>query len=257
MKKTIAIIHYNTPELTEAAILSVRKHCREDYAIVVFDNSDSRPFTKRMKGVKVMNNRKAQFVDFEAELEKYPNRCEDLAYKGNFASVKHMMSVQKLFELIPEGFILMDSDVLLKADVGFLWDEKFAATGRVAFYHGRRKESDRMLPYVCYLNVPLLTKHGARYYDPARCWGLQPGGKGNRNNLYDTGASLLEDITKTKPFLWWRNWRELEGMYVHFGAASYSNADLETQKAWLEQHRELWEIVGKPTTAKPTNRKGK
>ena len=57
MKKTICIIHFNTPELTEAAILSLRKHCAEPYDIVVFDNSDKRPFTKKMKGVKVLNNR--------------------------------------------------------------------------------------------------------------------------------------------------------------------------------------------------------
>ena len=136
----------------------------------------------------------------------------------------------------------MDSDVLLKADVGFLWDEKFAASGRVCFYRGRRLEADRMLPYVCYLNVPLLTEHGVGYFDPERCWGLQAGGTKNRRNLYDTGASLLEDITKTKPALWWRNWKELEGMYVHYGAASYHRNDAEAQKAWLEEHAELWKI---------------
>ena len=37
-KKTIAIIHFNTPELTEACILSIRKQgC--DWPVVVFDNS--------------------------------------------------------------------------------------------------------------------------------------------------------------------------------------------------------------------------
>ena len=39
MKKTVAIINFNTPELTEAAILSLRKHGGEDYKVVVFDNS--------------------------------------------------------------------------------------------------------------------------------------------------------------------------------------------------------------------------
>lgn len=38
MKQTIAIIHFNTPELTEACILSIRKQgC--DWPIVLFDNS--------------------------------------------------------------------------------------------------------------------------------------------------------------------------------------------------------------------------
>ncbi len=46
MSKTGAIVHFNTPELTEACVLSVRKHGGKDYRIVVFDNSDKRPFPK-------------------------------------------------------------------------------------------------------------------------------------------------------------------------------------------------------------------
>ena len=50
MKKSIAIIHYNTPELTEACILSIRKvGC--DWPVTVLDNSDARPFSEWMKGV--------------------------------------------------------------------------------------------------------------------------------------------------------------------------------------------------------------
>ena len=68
MKKTVAIIHYNTPDLTEAAILSLRKQCKEDYAVVVFDNSDKRPFTKKMKSVRRIDNTKGQLVDFDVSL---------------------------------------------------------------------------------------------------------------------------------------------------------------------------------------------
>ena len=38
-QKTVAIIHFNTPELTEAGIKSLRKHGGEDYRVIVFDNS--------------------------------------------------------------------------------------------------------------------------------------------------------------------------------------------------------------------------
>ena len=55
MIKQVAIVHFNTPELTEACILSIRKHGGQDYRIVVFDNSDKRPFTAQMKGVKAMH----------------------------------------------------------------------------------------------------------------------------------------------------------------------------------------------------------
>ena len=50
MKKQVAIVHYNTPEITQAAIWSLRKH-GGDYEVFVFDNSDTRPFTAKMKGV--------------------------------------------------------------------------------------------------------------------------------------------------------------------------------------------------------------
>ena len=131
MKKQIAIVHYNTPELTEAAILSLRKHTGTRYDVTVFYNSDKRPFKAKMQGVKVIDNTKGKYIDFEAELAKFPNKCWDLAKKSNYGSAKHIMSVQKLWELLPGGFILMESDILLKDDIGFMWQEEFAAVGKV------------------------------------------------------------------------------------------------------------------------------
>ena len=49
MKKQVAIVHYNTPELTEALVKSIRKHGGEEYQVVIFDNSDERPFTKKIR----------------------------------------------------------------------------------------------------------------------------------------------------------------------------------------------------------------
>ncbi len=43
------------------------------------------------------------------------------------------------------------------------------------------------------------------------------------------------------PALWCRNWRNLEDIFEHFGAASYREDKAEQQQAWLEQHRALWE----------------
>ena len=74
-QRQVAIIHYNTPELTEAAILSLRKHGGEDYHVTVFDNSapsidqktgeryGARPFTDEMPGVTVIDNTKGQVID--------------------------------------------------------------------------------------------------------------------------------------------------------------------------------------------------
>lgn len=240
-QKTVAVVHYNTPELLDALIKSIRKFMG-GIQIVIFDNSDQRPFTKRIKGVKVINNRKQQLVNFDKELEKYPERCPDLAYKGNFASVKHMMSVQYLMdEVLKDGFILMDSDILLKKDISYLWDESFAASGRIIWYKGRVPYKDRLQPYVCYLNVPMLKKAGIKFYTPERCWGLMPGGTSNPNNLYDTGASLLEDIVNSKPKVWCKNWRQLEDEFVHFANASYSHYNIDHHKEWLEEHKDLFE----------------
>ncbi len=244
--KSIAIVHYNTPELTEALIQSIRNvGCQ--WQIVILDNSDERPFTKRIKGVKVLNNRQQQLIDFDTELAKYPDKCEKLSYKGNFASVKHMMSVQYLFGVLTDGFILMDSDILISKPFDYLWDEKYAASGHVMWTERRGGDPDRLRPFLCYLNIPLLTKHGVGYYDPEHCWGLMSGGEKNINNRYDTGASLLADIRKQKPTLRCRNWQFLEDGYVHYGAGSYHQNNIKEQAAWLEKHKSLW---SKPSATK-------
>ena len=240
-KKTIAIIHFNTPELTEAAIMSVRKHCLEDYQFLIFDNSDKRPFKKKMKGVKVVDNTKGQVIDFEAELAKYPDKEWNMAKLSNHGSAKHIMSVQKLWELLPDGFVLMESDVLITKNFDFLWNEDFAACGKVQYFRNRRKEKDRLLPWLCYMNVPKLTANGARYFDPMRCWNLQPG-EDNPGNHWDTGACLLDDIRKTKPALVCRCYPNLDNYYLHYNGGSWRVNDLEQQQAWLNLHRELWEM---------------
>lgn len=239
-QKEIAIVHYNTPELTECAILSVRKHCLEDYHFTIFDNSDQRPFTKKMKGVKVIDNTKGQIIDFEAELAKYPNKEWDMAKKSNHGSMKHIWSVQKLWELLPEGFILLESDVLITKNFDFLWNEQFAASGKIQRFYGRRKEHDRLLPWLCYLNVPLLVANGARYFDPMRAWNLQPG-EDNPGNWWDTGACVLDDIRKTKPQLVCRCYAGLDSCYLHYNGGSWRSNDTINQWKWLELHKDLWE----------------
>lgn len=244
-KKQVAIIHYNTPELTEAAILSLWKQCGKKYDVTVLDNSDHRPFTAKMRGVRVIDNTKGQIIDFDAELAKYPDKCWDLAWMSNYGSAKHIMSVQKLWEILPEGFILMESDILLTKNIDFLWDEQFAATGKAQWFRCRRREKDRLLPYLCYLNVPLLQANGAHYFDPLRCWALQPGGKQNEQNWYDTGATVLEDIIKTKPQLVARLYPELDKYFIHYNGGSWRKGDVNNQKAWIEQNRTYWEPVKK------------
>ena len=241
-QKTIAIIHFNTPELTEAGIKSLRKHGGEKYHVTIFDNSDSKPFKRRMRGVKVIDNTKGQIIDFDTELEKYPERDRSIGCaKGcEFGSVKHMMTVQKLWELLPQGFVLMESDVLIKKNIDEFFREEYSVYG----YCQKAQPHNpfgigRMLPMMCWMNVPMLQSEGAKYFDPERTYGLLPGGRQNRNNWYDTGAVLLEDILTKRPRLKGYH-RDIREFVEHFGSGSWQNNSLDAHKAWLEQHKDLW-----------------
>ena len=249
-KKTVAIIHYNTPLLTEAAIKSLRKHGGETYRVVVFDNSDRTPFTSKMRGVEVIDNTHGQIIDFDAELEKYPERDRSIGCaKGcEFGSAKHMMTVQRLWELLPDGFVLMESDILIKRNI----DEFFDETQSVVGYCQKHQPYNpfgigRMLPMLCYMNVPMLKREGARYFDPERTYGLLPGGRQNINNWYDTGAVLLADILAKRPRLIGRH-LDIRLFVEHYGSGSWQNNDKAQQVVWLEQHRDLWDAAEKPTT---------
>lgn len=239
-KKTIAIVHYNTPELTEALIASVRKHGGEDYAIVVMDNSDARPFKKRIKGVKCLDNTQGALVDFEKELAKFPDKQDHVRKSSNYASSKHMMSVQWLIDNLGTDFVLLDSDILLRKPIDELFDPAYCAVGCIQKYQmGYVISNERLLPMLCYLNAPVLKKNGALYFDPTRTFGLLAE-RNARNNWYDTGATIIEDIRRTKPALVAKIYSNLTPYYVHYQHGSWAGNDVEKQKAWLSQYEDLW-----------------
>lgn len=238
MKQTIAIIHFNTPELTEACILSLRKTgCA--WPVILLDNSDKRPFTKKMKGVKVLDNTRQQLIDFDTELEKFPDRIVEHAIQSNFGSMKHCMSVQYLWDAIPDGFILLESDTIVKKDIRPLWQEEYSDVGEIRRYPGHEYPvADRLLPFLLYMNVPKLKAAGARFYDPKRCWMLQ-GDINNAANWFDTGACLLDDVRKMKPQLVGKTIKVSD--YIdHYGKGSWDGNVTEKQQEWLERRRSLW-----------------
>ena len=239
-QKTVAIIHYNTPELTMAAIGSLLKNGGGPFRVVVFDNSDTRPF-EGATNVQVFDNTKGQIIDFDAELEKYPERDRSIGCaKGcEFGSVKHMMTVQKLWELLPQGFVLMESDILIKKNIDEFFREEYSVYGYCQKAQPHNPFNiGRMLPMLCWMNVPMLTREGAKYFDPTRTYGLLPGGRQNRNNWYDTGAVLLEDILAKRPRLKGYH-RDIREFVEHYGSGSWKANDLSQQMAWLEQHKNL------------------
>lgn len=239
MNRNVAIVHFNTPELTEACILSLRKHGGENYQVYVFDNSDSRPFTAKMDKVTVIDNTKGQVVNFDDFLAQYPNRNGSAAI-NKWGSDIHMISVQKLWELLPDGFLLLDSDILIKASVDFMFWEGQLAVGHVQEPQpGNLCHIGRLAPMLCYINVPLCQKFGIRYFDPARSWMLYPNFSDKRN-WFDTGASFLADIRAKRNVA--RGKRiDIRPLMEHYKNGSWGErASLSAQKAWLEEHADLW-----------------
>jgi hypothetical protein len=186
--------------------------------------------------VKVINNRKGQVIDFAAELEKYPDRNPKHSLVNDWGSTKHILTVQKLWELIPDGFVLMESDILLKKSIDKFFDERYSVVGycQKAQPHNHF-QIGRMLPMLCWMNVPMLTKEGARYFDPERSWMLHPG-EDDKRNWYDTGACLLDDIMKKRPRLKGLH-VDIRDYVVHLGSGSWHGKDATK---WLEQHAALW-----------------
>ena len=241
-KKTIAIIHFNTPELTEACILSIRKHGGKDYRVVVFDNSDERPFRVQMPGVEVIDNTQWQLIDFDKLLSAFPQRNASIGCANgcDFASVRHMRTVQELWRLLPDGFVLVESDVLIKRNIDEFFRDEYSF---VAYVQRQQPHNPfgigRILPMLCWLNVPKFVVEGVQYFDPNRTYGLKAD-RNDRTNWYDTGASLLEDVLSHRP--------RLKGLHIdireyveHFGSGSWRNNNLKAQAEWLKQHRKLWE----------------
>lgn len=263
-ERVVAVVNFNTPELTEATILSLRKHGGKDYKVVVFDNSDARPFTKRMEGVTIIDNTHGQVIDLDAEVRKYPDRSYYLGCpEGNvFGSVKHMMTVQKMWELLPDGFLLMDSDILIRKDVDFMFMKDECVCGHIQDPQpGNIHRTGRLVPMLLWLNVPKLIAGGALFFDPTRSMGLLPGEEHVKGNSYDTGACLLEDIRSHKNGLCGKR-IDIRPLMLHYQAASWRRAGLAGQLAWLNANRDLWAPssdyeLGDPTWKMPENKDAK
>lgn len=263
-ERIVAIVNFNTPELTEAAILSLRKHGGKDYQVVVFDNSDARPFTKKMDGVTVIDNTQGQVIDLDAEVRKFPDRSYYLGCpQGNvFGSAKHMMTVQKLWDILPDGFVLMDSDILLKDNIDFMFMRDQCVCGHIQEPQpGNRYGIARLVPMLLWINVPACKAGGAKFFDPERSMGLMAGEEHTRGNWYDTGAALLEDIRSHRNGMHGRR-IDIRKLMIHYQAASWRRAGLAGQLAWLNANRDLWAPstsyeLGDPNWKLPANKDAK
>lgn len=228
MKKDVVIIHFNTPEVTAAAIRSLNK-TTPGCKVLVFDNSDERPFVNTFENVTVIDNTKGQLIDFDKWLDGFPDKVKT---PNSWASAKHCYSVQWFVNLRKNPFVLMDSDVLLKADITELWSPEHAYVGEVNWKVKRLGEvHPRLLPFLCYVNVRMMHQHGVSYFNPERMYALTDKVPGIG---YDTGSWFVEDCQeKQLPF------REvkLDDYAVHMKAGSWKKKDADE---WLKANEELW-----------------
>jgi len=237
--RQVAIVHFNTPELTEACINSIRKHGGKEYHVTIFDNSDKRPFTAKMNGVTVIDNTKGQVIDFNKELSKYPKARHGEV--NNYGSDKHMMSVQKLWDIIDAPFLLLDSDVLVKQSVDFMFQDSQVAVGHVQNPQpGNNFHLGRLVPMLCYINVPLCRKCGLTYFDPKRSWMIHSSDLQDKRNWYDTGASFYEDIHNHKNGAHGKR-VDIRPLMEHYKRGSWWGNCKGDHLKWLELHKKLWE----------------
>lgn len=231
----ICVIHYNTPELLEALILSIKKFVPK-YHIYIFENSDKKPFkcnNTENDNITIFNNSKGDIINFNLWLNNFKNKSRSIGVINGWGSAKHCFCIDKCFDLIGENFILLDSDVLLKKDISELFNEEYYSIGEVSHKNSRKS---RILPFICFINVKKCKEKNIHYFDGKRMLGLAS----YTCSLYDTGASFLEDIKKN-------GGNVLEIRYndyiEHYGAGSYSNKvnKKHTKEEWLNKNRKLYE----------------
>lgn len=227
--RNVAIVHYNTPKLLEAAISSLMKHTPGCH-VYVFDNSDKKPFTTKNPNVEIIDNTKGQLIDFEKELEAYPDKKDVDLKKSNYGSAKHSMSVEKLMEIIPDGFVLMDSDVLIQEDIKAFFNKDVACVGAEDIKHN----VPLLMPFLCWLNVPMLREKDIHYFNGEKMWALS---EREPDCWYDTGAWLLEEVRRNNlPVNYVNIWQFVK----HFGHGSW-RGNTEKVKNWLKDNEVLWQ----------------
>lgn len=90
----ICIVHYNTPNLTDALVRSIKRNTPDSY-IYIFDNSDVNPWVKHYDNMTVFDNTKGQIINFEEWLTHYPKRDRGIgAAVNDFGSAKHQNPIK-------------------------------------------------------------------------------------------------------------------------------------------------------------------
>ena len=237
----ILIVHYNTPYLTECLIKSINKFVGYNCTIYIFDNSDKEPFTYRQSNIKIFDNTKGQIIDFKEEFKKYPESKNNPSAKQGFASASHCLSIDKCFDLINDNFILLDSDILLKKNILELYNNNYIFCGEIGkqlLSHGK-KSKERLIPYICYINVKKCKELNIRYFNGEHMLGICD--VKTDNNLYETGAWFLEQCKKYEhKIISYKQYIE------HYGNASFEIKNIKANiNTWLNKNNQYWNMNNK------------
>lgn len=225
---TVCIVHFNTPEMTRCSIRSLQKHS-PGVGIIVFDNSDKRPM-EPMDGVEIIDNTKGQIINFREWLGLFTHK---LPSKNDWASAKHCWTVQWLVSKRRNPFILMDSDVLIKQDISTFWDKSQAFVGEIKPHYTKYDLTvDRVLPFLCFVNVPMMKQEAVSYFNYPKMYALT---EARPDCAYDTGCWFLENVKSRR--LPYRD-ISIDPYVVHFGHGSWKDGPAEE---WLNEHKDLWQ----------------
>lgn len=234
----ICIIHYNTPELTTALVKSINKFTPNS-RIFVFDNSDKFPFKYKDNNITIIDNTKGQIINFDKWLSKYPKRFSSPGKANQWGSAKHCYSVEKCMEIINDNFVLLDSDVLLKNDISPLYNPNYLYIGETITQP--KSKIQRILPYICYINVKECKKNGIHYFDENHMHGLCYNVNVKNADSYDTGAGFFLKASKFKHVD-----IECSDYIEHYRGGSWQDTYIKkfgkilTDQEWLNANKLLW-----------------
>jgi len=233
MEVTVLTINFNTPELLDACLRSVRKCMGEKQRVVVVENSTERPYRNTFPNVEVIDNTKGKMVNFEKRLAYYPDKWLNRT-ANNWASARHTMTIDAMMDVLTDGFIVIDSDVLLKRDLKPIADRYKACVSEIQTQKERKGSVKRFCPYCQWVNVPMLKEHGIRYFNGNYMWLLT---RTFPNCWYDTGAWLYKAVNdKCLPY----TRIDFNDYIVHYDHGSHPVYGVNASE-WLETNRTLYE----------------
>lgn len=224
-KTNIFIVNFNTTQLTNNAITSIRKF--SDLRIILFDNSNIDYFKceNSLEHITIIDNTKQKIIDFDSEIKqldeqfKIPEYIKKLHQRGNnFGSFKHTRTIQWAFDnLNCNNLILFDSDIIVKQDFSEIINSQYASIGQI---ENGNKHYKRIFPFIQYINLKLIRERGIKFFDPNRMQDISKFYEG-----YDTGGSFYEDLCLNDlPIL------EVQyNKYInHIGSGSWKNVNFKS-----------------------------